>query len=99
METFGIVCLLIVAAAIEGGLLWWVIASLMETEWAMAFVAAGCFLAMTGLLALIYSGVREDNRNPCVAWGPPRTTWMMVGKIMTPITTTPCIQRQNETEK
>lgn len=98
METFGIVCLLAVWAATMIGLIWWVVAALADQEYLIACFVIVILLTVAGMSALIYSGVSEDNRNPCVAWGSPRTTWMMVGKIMTPVTTTPCIQHQNETE-
>jgi hypothetical protein len=99
MAIFGLACLLIVWVVLGIGLMYWTFTMLMEHDYLWTCVAFGCTLMFLGLSALIYTSLQENSQNPCVAWGPPRTTWMMVGKVMTPITTTPCVQHQNEVEK
>ena len=47
----------------------------------------------------VQEAAEAANDNPCVAWGPPVTTYVLMGKVMMPVTRTPCIQRQNETER
>lgn len=58
------------------------------------------FLLMTiGFGSAILASEQAENSNPCIAWGAPVTTMQMVGKAVMPVTHTPCIQRQNETER
>lgn len=99
METAAIVLLsicwfgLIVACAV------WLAFMIREPDAFGICFSGFTLLLLIGLTLGYLSSVQEDKRNPCVAWGPPVTTYVMVGKVLTPITTTPCTQRQNETEK
>ena len=52
-----------------------------------------------GIAGSVQEASEATNDNPCVAWGPPVTTYVPAGKVMMPVTRTPCIQRQNETER
>lgn len=37
--------------------------------------------------------------DPCVAWGPTQVRWILVGKLMTPMSFKPCVKRQHEVTK
>lgn len=77
-------------------LCWWT-----YTEWDGPdfIMVLGITVGAFALTLLIAGGVMQEQSNPCVAWGTPTTTFMMIDKVVTPITTTPCIRRQNEVEK
>lgn len=54
---------------------------------------------MSAPVFLTFAQSDEEQANPCVAWGPPETRYHFNGKIRVPVTVTPCIQRQNTTER
>lgn len=70
-----------------------------ERDWFS--LGLGCFslLATIGFVCVVRSDTQREKENPCVAWGPPIKSFMLVGKVVMPVTRTPCIQRQFEVEK
>lgn len=64
------------------------------------WVGCGVFLIATvGITFGILAAAREEKRNPCISWGATETSYVMVNNILTPMTYTPCIRRQNEVAK
>lgn len=64
-------------------------------------IGLGAFVVLLtiGLAAGLIAEAREDATNPCVAWGAPVTSYIYSNGTLIPVTTTPCTQRQNTTER
>ncbi len=92
MEIIAVICLAGAVLIVLGMF----VHMMMDDEfWFGAFGFLLVIALATGLIVV----AREDAKNPCIAWGTPYTQYVMVNNIMVPTTTTPCIRRQNETEK
>lgn len=79
--------------------IWFLVFSIREADTPLILASILFLCILLGFGFAFLASIQEDDRNPCIAWGPPITTYMMVGKIMTPVTQTPCIQRQNEKDR
>ncbi len=98
---FGLVLLALMAACVR--VIVWAVKCTdpwdYDYRWIFGGAAGAVLLLILGGVFSSLSDYREENSNPCIAWGSPRTDYVWVGKVMVPTTTTPCIRRQNETEK
>lgn len=99
METLAVVIGVILALMLFGASLTWFVSAIREGDLIEIGASMFLFLLLLFVAVAITLSVREEDANPCVAWGPPETTYVMVGKIITPITNTPCIKRQNNVER
>jgi hypothetical protein len=99
MIRFAEICGFIVWVGIVFGCAGFSIEGINSGDKVQAWAGAFFLVAVLGLTAFAVANVRNENVNPCVAWGEPVTTWMLVGKTLTPTTYTPCIRRQNEVQR
>lgn len=105
VELIGKVCFLILGFSWLTGLIILTTAGIRkliddeEGGWLFSITGVVLLLFTVGMGSLLFAETHEDNANPCIAWGAPETSYQMVGKIMMPVTRTPCIRRQNSTER
>lgn len=100
--------IMIIVTALCGVILWVLIVvvlvsmlfeGLVDGDTGQCYVAGALLLVVLGVTAAGIGVATSDNENPCIRWGATEKTWMSVGKVMMPVTHTPCIQRKNETDK